>query len=87
MITLKEKATIAAISELRNKSEEILRHLKDHHVILERHNKPIAVLVDFKKYEVFEQMLDFSEDYVLGMLAAKRDRSAKKSDFVDIDQW
>jgi len=87
MITLKEKATIAGISELRNKSEEILRHLKDHHVILERHNKPVAVLVDFKKYEVFEQMLDFAEDYVLGMLAAERDRGAKKSDFVDIKQW
>ena len=87
MITIKEKATIAGISELRNQSEKILQSIKDHNVILERHNKPVAVMIDFKRYEVFEQLLDLAEDYVLGMIALQRDRKARKEDFVDIDKW
>lgn len=87
MITIKEKATIAAISELRNKSEQILQSVKDHNVILERHNKPVAVMIDYKKYETLQQLLDLAEDYVLGTLALKRDKQARKEDFVDLDEW
>ncbi len=87
MITLKEKTTIAAISELRNKSEEILRELKDHHVVLQKHHKPVAVLFNYKNYEAFEEMLEFAEDYVLGSIALARDKRSKKQDFVELDQW
>lgn len=87
MITVRQKATIAAISELRNKSEEVLKSVQDHHVILERHNKPVAVMIDYEQYEAFEKLLDYAEDYTLGMLARERDKKAKKSDFVDIKRW
>lgn len=87
MITVKEKATIAAISELRNKSEQILHILKENQVILERHKRPVAVMLDYEQFERFNSMLDFAEDYILGSLALQRDKSAKKSDFVDLDQW
>lgn len=79
--------TIAAISEFRNKSEEILHNLKEHDVVLERHNKPVAVMIDYKRYELQEKLLDLAEDYILGMSALKRDKGAKKSDFIDIDKW
>ncbi|MBI1884059.1 MAG: type II toxin-antitoxin system Phd/YefM family antitoxin [Chlamydiae bacterium] len=87
MITVKTQATIAGISELRNKSEQVLKNLKDHPVILERHNHPVAVLIDYKKYQILEEMIDFAEDYVLGLMAQKRDKQAKAGDVVDIDQW
>ncbi|MBP9866331.1 MAG: type II toxin-antitoxin system prevent-host-death family antitoxin [Candidatus Omnitrophica bacterium] len=87
MITVKNKTTIAGISELRTKSEAILKSAKDHRVVLEKHHKPVAVLLDYKKYEDFEQMLDFAEDYILGMLALQRDQSTPKTDYVDIEKW
>ena len=87
MITISEKATIAAISELRNKSEAILKQLADHRVILQRHNKPVAVMMGYRQYEQFSRMLDFAEEYVLGMMALERDKGSGKKDFVDIEHW
>ncbi len=87
MITVKEKTTIAAISELRNNSEEIIRALKENQVILERHKKPVAVMLDYERYEQLKVILDYAEDYILGSVALERDKSAKKSDFIDIDKW
>jgi len=87
MITVKEKTTIAAISELRNKSEQILDSLKHNRVILERHNKPVAVMLDYKRYSDLEAILDFAEEYVLGAIALQRDKESKKEDFIDIDEW
>ena len=87
MITVRDKTTLASISELRNKSEQILSHLKENRVILERHQRPIAVMLDYAQYEKFEAMLELAEDLVLGTLASEQDRTAKKSDFVDLEQW
>ena len=87
MITVKDKTTIAGISELRSQAEKILSSTKDHNVILERHNKPVVVMINYKQYETFEKMLDFAEDYVLGMLALERDKKSARRDFVDIDKW
>ena len=87
MITVKEKTTIAGISELRDQSEKILNSVKDHPVILERHNKPVAVMIGYKRYATFQKMLDFAEDYILGLIASERDKHASKKDFIDIDKW
>lgn len=87
MVTVKHAATLASISELRNKSQRILSRLKEHRVILERHNKPVAVMIDYAQYEKLEATLDLAEDLVLGTLARERDRTARKSDFVDLDKW
>jgi len=87
MITVKERTTIAAISELRNKSGKILGELKQNRIILERHHKPVAVMLDYHTYEAFEEILKFSEDYVLGSTALQRDVGSKKQDFIDIDKW
>ena len=87
MITVKKETTIAGLSELRTKSEAILKELKSHSVILEKHNKPVAVMVDFRKFELEEEMLDYAEEYILGRLAQSRDKGSKKSDFIDIQKW
>ena len=87
MITVREKTTIAAISELRNKSDEILNELKEHHVVLEKHHKPVAVMINYASFGTLERMIDFAEDYILGSIALRRDKGSQKQDFVDIDKW
>ncbi|MBI4433019.1 MAG: type II toxin-antitoxin system Phd/YefM family antitoxin [Candidatus Omnitrophica bacterium] len=87
MITVKKEMTIAGLSELRTRSEAILKQLKGHDVILEKHNKPVAVIVDYKRYALEEEARELAEDYILGTLAMKRDRSAKNKDFVPIEKW
>lgn len=61
--------------------------MKDNRVILARHNKPVAVILDYKQYEDIDDMLEFAEDYILGSMALKRDKDAKKDDFVNIESW
>ena len=87
MITVHSKTTIAAISELRNKSERILSILKENKVVLERRHRPVAVMLGYDQYEALEKILEFAEDYVLGVLAMNRDKKAKKQDFIDIEKW
>ena len=87
MITINEKASIAALSELRTKSEEILKQLATHKVILQKHNKPVAVMIAYKQYAVLEALLDKIEDYALGMAALERDKKTAAKDFVDIQEW
>jgi len=87
MITINEKSTIAALSELRTKSDEILKELVDHKVILQKHNKPVAVMLAYEQYARLAKLLNLVEDYGLGLIAMERDKSATKKDFVDIDEW
>ena len=87
MITVKNETTIAGLSELRTHSEEILKELKNHPVILEKHNKPVAVMVEYKTYALREELLDLAEDYILGCIALKRDKGSTIKDYVDIKKW
>ncbi len=89
MITVKDKSTIANISELREKkkSDQILKNLKDHKVILEKHNTPVAVMLNYEQYEHLEKLLELAEDFILGMIAQQRDKTAKKEDFIDLEKW
>ena len=87
MITVKKESTIAGLSELRTKSDAILQELKNHPVILEKHNKPVAVMIAYGRYALEEKMMDLAEDYILGCLAAERDKTSKPKDFVDIQKW
>lgn len=87
MITVKKDTTIAGLSELRNKSEKIIEQLKRHDVILEKHNKPIAVMVNYSKHLHEEELLDFAEEYILGCLAQRRDQESRPRDFIDIEKW
>ena len=87
MITINERSSIVALSELRTKSEEILKQLSKNKVILQKHNKPVAVMLSYQQYSVLEELLDRIEEYTLGMTALERDKKASKKDFVDIEEW
>ena len=87
MITINERSSIAALSELRTKSEEILKQLSKNKVILQKHNKPVAVMLSYQQYSVLEELLDRIEDYTLGMTALERDKKISPKDFVDIGEW
>lgn len=87
MITVKKESTIVGLSELRTKSEAILHELKSHPVILEKHNKPVAVMIGYSRYALEEKIMDLAEDYIMGCLAAERDKESHTKDFVDIEKW
>ena len=87
MITIHEQSSIVSLSELRTKSEEILKQLSKNKVILQKHNKPVAVMLSYAQYTLLEKLLDRVEDYALGMKALDRDKKASKKDFVDIEKW
>ena len=45
MITLKEDTTLVGVSELRTHMEKILAESKKHRVLIEKRNKPVAVIM------------------------------------------
>ena len=87
MITINEKSTIASFSELKTKSEEIIKQLADHRVILQKHNKPVAVMFNYTQYAEFERLLELIEEYTLGFVALARDKKTAKAGFVPIEKW
>lgn len=87
MSDAKHRAARVGVSELRNKLERVLSQLKKSPVILERHGKVVAVMIDHGHYEKVEEMFDVAEDLGLSALAAARDRFANEGDFVDIGKW
>lgn len=72
MLKLERDTVLVGISELRNRSREILDEAVNHKVILEVRNRPRAVIVPIKKYEIIEKLLDLIEDEFLGSIAQKR---------------
>ena len=49
MVTVKENTTLVGISEFRTKADAIFNQLKSSKVIIERRNRPIAVMVSIKR--------------------------------------
>ncbi len=82
MRVVREKAAFAALSELRTHPDRIIAQLKETFVILEKHNKPVAVLEDPKRYEAMQQMLELATDLVLAFEARTRELSASKNDYI-----
>lgn len=86
MITVKENTTIVGLSELRTKMDKILELAKNYKVLIERRNKPLAVLLDIDKYNEMEKILDALEDVALGYLAKEREAGSKSSNYIDIEK-
>ena len=78
MVTVKENTTLVGISEFRTKADAIFNQLKSSKVIIERRNRPIAVMVSIKKYEELGEMLGWIEDSALGYLAKEREKQRKE---------
>jgi prevent-host-death family protein len=86
MITVKENTTLVGVSELRGGIEKVLAKAKLGPVILEKRNKPAAVLLSDAQYRRMLDVYELAEDLVLGQIASRRRRSARDSDYVDIEK-
>lgn len=86
MITVKEDTTLVGVSELRTGIEKVLAESKKHKVLIERRNKPIAILMDIERYNEMEAVLETLEDFALGFLALEREKSSKSSDYITIEE-
>jgi len=85
MHTVKEDTTLVGVSELRTRLEKILEEAKHHKVVIEKRNKPIAVLIAIDRYNAIEGILDQIEDYELGKLARERDKKSSKKDYISLE--
>lgn len=86
MLAIKENTAIVGISELRLKMDEVIEAAKKHKVLIEKRNKPIAVLLDIERYNEIEQILDTLEDIALGYLAKEREAKSKSADYLDLEE-
>ena len=86
MITIKEDTTLVGVSELRTNIDKILRESKKHKILIEKRNKPVAVLMDMEKYTQMEETLELLEDFALGYLAKERETKTANRDYLDIDK-
>ena len=77
MLTVKEGTTLVGVSELRTKIDEILAQAKKHNVLIEKRNKPVAMLLSIEEFERLESLLEFIEDYGLAALAKQREGKGK----------
>lgn len=74
------------VSELRTKLAQVLRAMKQSHVVLERRHRPVAILVDPVRYQKMGVLLDLLEDRALGYQAHQREKTAREKDYLSLDQ-
>jgi len=86
MFTVKEDTTLVGISELRSNFDKVLEALTKYKVLLERRNKPLAVIIPIEKYNRMEELIELIEDAGLGYLAKERDSKSKSSDYIGLDK-
>ncbi|PIV39221.1 MAG: hypothetical protein COS29_03680 [Candidatus Omnitrophica bacterium CG02_land_8_20_14_3_00__42_8] len=86
MVIVKEDSTLVGVSEFRTKADEIFNELKSRKVIIEKRNKPIAVLLSLKKYEEMEELFEWIEDNALGHLAKEREKALSKAKYLSLQE-
>ena len=84
MITVKENTTLIGVSELRSGIDKILEKAKEGPVIIEKRHKPQAVLMSNEQYEHIQNLLELSEDLILGTIAQERYNTGNDKDYIDI---
>ena len=85
MIKIKENTTIVSVSDLRDKLDEIIKLSKQGRVVLAKHHKPIAFIVDSDKYENMEQAQEDLEDLLLALEAHKRDGETSLDEYIKFE--
>ena len=86
MYTIKEDTTLVGVSELRNRIDKVLEEAQHHKVVIEKRNKPIAVLIAIDQYNAMENVLDLIEDIELGHAAGKREKGSLDKDYISIEK-
>ncbi|HEX4048137.1 MAG TPA: type II toxin-antitoxin system Phd/YefM family antitoxin [Elusimicrobiota bacterium] len=72
MRVIRRPTAFAAVSELRTGMDAILAQLKETPVSLEKHGKPVAVLVDPERFAAMERALEEVSDRRLADEARRR---------------
>lgn len=83
---VRENTTLVQASELRTRLDEILSRAKASRVVVEKHHKPVAVLLDLEEFERIEQALEDLSDLVLALEARTRERKAKAGAYVPLEK-
>ena len=86
MITVHEDTALVGISELRTNFANVMEVIGKYKVLLERRNKPLAVIVSVEKYNRMEELIELIEDMGLGFLAQERDKKSKSSDYIELEE-
>ncbi len=86
MHTIKEDTTLVGVSELRNKIDRVIEEARHHKVIIEKRNKPVAVLIAIDQYNAMEEVLDRIEDLELGRAAREREKRSSGKDYISIEK-
>ena len=86
MHTIKEDTTLVGVSELRNRIDKILREAQHHKIVIEKRNKPVAVLIAIDQYNAMEELIDRIEDLELGRVAKERERISSRNDYSSIEK-
>ena len=86
MHTVKEDTTLVGVSELRTRLDKILKEAKIHKVVIEKRNKPLAVLIAIDEYNAMEALLDRIEDYELTKIAMEREKSSSRKDYISMEE-
>jgi prevent-host-death family protein len=86
MRVFREQTAVAAVSELRTRLDAILHQLGKTSVVIERHNKPVAVLVDPAEFERMQEAVENASDLILAFDARRRELSQEKGGYLPLDE-
>lgn len=86
MYIIKEDTTLVGVSELRNRIDKILQEARYHKIVIEKRNKPVAVLIAIDQYNAMEKLIDHIEDLELGRIAREREKISSKNDYIPIEK-
>ncbi|MBI5555794.1 MAG: type II toxin-antitoxin system Phd/YefM family antitoxin [Elusimicrobia bacterium] len=85
MLTVKQDTTLIGVSELRTRIDELLKKMRHSRVLIEKRNKPVAVIMSNEEYEKTESLLDMAEDIVMGYLAKERYENSSDKGFISME--
>ena len=83
---IKENTTLIGISELRSKSQEILKQLEKGEVVLENRHQPVAVLMPIAQYERWGARMEEIEDIALAAIAKDRESKSSPKNYLPIEK-
>ena len=78
MFTVEEKTSVFGVSELRQKTNELLEELKKGRVLLTRRNQPLAIILDMDEYRRLRDLDEESENNFLLKIAETRSKTKAK---------
>ena len=64
--------TYVSLTELKAKTAKVLKETGKNYVIVEKHHKPVAVLMSLKEFQFAEDAMDELEDEYFGKIVKER---------------